>query len=278
MNQISQSIVIQPRNEHFHFKASELDWHGGDPVKSIIFNALSVLFPEGERLFMDSVRNVRHKIHDPVLENQIKGFLTQEATHTREHIEYNKQLDAQGYRASELTARQKKRLDWVRKHLGKHRQLAITCAIEHLTAMMADLLMSDPTFLEGADPDFQKVWLWHALEEAEHKGVAFDTFVAATNGNSYFLRCQVMIIASLTFNYFVLLHIGTMLKDRNLSRSPKIWWQVAKFLLGKPGFYRRMVLPWLSYFKPGFHPWDHDNRGKLEKIENYVLGDAKAYT
>ncbi|MGI9361693.1 MAG: metal-dependent hydrolase [Parasphingorhabdus sp.] len=277
MNAISKSMVLEPRNEHFHFKTAERDWHGGDPVKTIIFNAFSIMFPEGEKFFIDSVRNVRDQIDDPVLKKQIKGFIGQEAVHTREHIEYNKQLDLQGYSATKLDAGIRKRMAWVRRNLNKNRQLAATCALEHFTAMMSDLMMSDPSFLEGADSNYQKVWLWHAMEEAEHKGVAFDTLKAVTKNKDYFLRCRSMLISTVLFNYFILNHIAVMLKDRGLSRSPKIWWQVVKFLFGKPGLYRRMALPWFSYFKPSFHPWDHDNRSKVAKTEQHVLGDGQAY-
>lgn len=277
MNDISKSMVLEPRNQHFHFQVAERDWHDGDPVKTIIFNAFSIMFPEGEKFFIDSVRNVRKQVNDPVLKKQIKGFIGQEAVHTREHVEYNKQLDLQGYSATALDAGIKKRMDWVRRTFGQKRQLATTCALEHFTAMMADLMMTDPTFLKGANANYQKVWLWHALEEAEHKGVAFDTFMAVTKGKGYFLRCRSMVITTMLFNYFIFKHIAVMLSDRGLSRSPKIWWQIAKFLFGKPGLYRRMAWPWLDYFKPGFHPWDHDNRADVAKTEKQILRQDKAY-
>ncbi|MCA3859791.1 MAG: metal-dependent hydrolase, partial [Burkholderia sp.] len=65
------------------------DWHvQGVPVTHFM-NALSLLFPAGERFFMDSVRNYRDQIEDPELKKQVIGFIGQEAMHTREHIEYN---------------------------------------------------------------------------------------------------------------------------------------------------------------------------------------------
>lgn len=271
MNRISRSMVLEPRNEHFHFEVAERDWHGGDPVKSIIFNAFSILFPEGEKFFIDSVRNMRKEIDDPILQKQIKGFIGQEAVHTREHIEYNKQLDAQGYSATKLDAAVKRRLDWARRNTSKYEQLAVTCALEHFTAMMADMLLSDHSFLKDADPNYQTVWLWHSMEEAEHKGVAFDTLRAVTNGKCYFLRCWSMLVSTLLFNYFVFKHIAVLLQDRGLARSPKIWLGIANFLLGKPGLYRRMAFSWFTYFRPGFHPWDHDNRSKVVKMEQSIL-------
>jgi len=39
------------------------------------FNALSLLFPAGERFFMDSVRNYRDRIDDPLLKQQVVGLV-----------------------------------------------------------------------------------------------------------------------------------------------------------------------------------------------------------
>ncbi|MEM7741438.1 MAG: metal-dependent hydrolase [Pseudomonadota bacterium] len=279
MNALSRSIELEPRNEHFHFEAvGRRDWHGGDPVITIFFNALSVTFPEGEKFFMDSVKAYRDQIDDPVLRQQIKGFLMQEAMHTREHVRYNKELDEQGFSATELHLDVRKILGWARGVLGPFRQLSATCALEHFTAMLADQLMSDPAYLGSADDIYRKVWLWHSVEEAEHKGVAFDTLQAVATTNSYFLRCRSMIAVTILFNYFLLRHTYIMMKDVGLSRSPTAWGRLGWFLLGKPGLFRRMFLPWLAYFKPGFHPWEHDNRRKLAETEETLLGRPSAYT
>ncbi|MEE2870893.1 MAG: metal-dependent hydrolase, partial [Pseudomonadota bacterium] len=52
----------------------------------------------------------------------------------------------------------------------------------------------------------------------------------------------------------------------------KGWRAVAKHTWGKKGIFRNITLPWLDWFKPGFHPWDHDNRQHLENFEA-LLGD-----
>ena len=43
--------------------------------------------------------------------------------------------------------------------------------------------------------------------------------------------------------------------------TARIWW----YLLGSPGVLRKSFLPWLSYFLPGFHPWNHDDRALIAK-------------
>src|SRR3546814_16965350 len=59
-------------------------------------------------------------------------------------------------------------------------QLAATCALEHFTATLANAILADPAHLAGADAEAQRMWRWHAIEEIEHKAVAYDTWVHAT--------------------------------------------------------------------------------------------------
>jgi len=277
MNEISRSIKIEPRDQHFHFEATRVDWHGGSLVRSIIYNALSVMFPVGEKFFMDSVKHYRKDIDDPILLEQIKGFLVQEAMHTREHVRYNTQLDEQGFSATECHNWLKKVNDKYSPRASSFGRLVLTAAQEHITAMLADQLTSNPQYLDGADEQYRKVWLWHSIEEAEHKGVAFDTMFSVAKTNSYARRTITMLVGVILFNLLFFKFFSTMMKDKGLHRSPKAWGEAAWYLFGKPGFFRRMFLPTLAYFRPGFHPWSHDNRQKAADTEKAVLGDSTVY-
>ncbi len=275
MNEISRSIELEARNEHFHFEASgRRDWLGGNPATTAMMNALSVTFPEGEKFFMDSVKHYRDQIDDPTLRKQIKGFLMQEAMHTREHVRYNEQLDEQGYSATKQHLFTRKMMGLARRHLSPKQQLAATCALEHFTAILADQLLRHPEYLADAEDAYSKVWRWHAIEEAEHKGVAFDTYQTITKGGGYFMRVRVMLFVSLMFNFMLWRLTANLMKDVGVSRSPKAWASLAWFVLGKPGLFRRMFLPWAAYFRPGFHPWEHDNRKELARTEEELLGSS----
>jgi len=59
---------------------------------------------------------------------------------------------------------------------------AITCALEHYTAMLADYVLRNPVWLEDAEPQLRVLWSWHAAEETEHKAVAYDVYRAAGGG------------------------------------------------------------------------------------------------
>lgn len=52
------------------------DWADGCPYATTMLAALSLL-PEGER-FVDSVKQLRHRVEDPQLREAIVGFIGQE--------------------------------------------------------------------------------------------------------------------------------------------------------------------------------------------------------
>ena len=169
-------------------------WHGGDPVATAYFNALSAAFPQGETFFIESVRRYRDSVHEPLRE-QIAAFVQQEAMHTREHVVFNKLLRTAGYDLTAMDAETRRRVDEARGRPPVV-QLALTVALEHFTAIMAHSLLTEREPLPGASEEIVRLWQWHAIEEIEHKAVAYDTFLAVTQHMSglrrWALRCHVM--------------------------------------------------------------------------------------
>ncbi len=185
-------LQIRPRQMHFTLpQPLPRHWHGGDAFKSHLFDAMSVLFPDGERFFIDSVRHFRSRIGDPVLQEQIRGFIGQEGHHSREHLAYSSRLRDLGYDIGRIEKRAQARIRFTQKKLSPERQLAATAALEHITAILADGLLREPRHLAGAHPGMIRLWRWHALEETEHKAVAFDVWktVMPNTLGSYLKRC-----------------------------------------------------------------------------------------
>ncbi len=264
----SSPLPVEQRDIHFPITGTQLrDWHPMGPHVSQHLNALSLFFPEGEKFFIDSVRHYRHQITDPKLQSEVKGFIGQEAMHGREHRAYNQALADAGYPAVELERKAVKQLELGRKLLPPSGQLAATIALEHFTAILAEVLLSDDDFLADAPPKMAALWRWHAIEETEHKAVAFDVYQTAvgTGLKAYFLRCSIMLSASIRFVIQTVYTHYRLMKHDGLQRDWKGWRAFMGFLFKKPGVLRKIALPWLSYFKPGFHPWQHDNRHHVER-------------
>lgn len=248
-------------------------WHGGDPVATAFYNALSATFPQGETFFIETVRRYREQT-DARLQEQIAAFVQQEALHAREHVTFNRLIKDGGYDMAAMDAYTRHRLDIARaRHpIG---QLAMTVALEHFTASMAHVLLRDADPMPGAPPDVVKLWQWHALEEIEHKSVAFDTYIAATRNLSalrrWTIRCQVMLLVSFLFWRAIFRHMADFFRQDGIN-TPRTWLGVLKFLLVKPGTARRTLLQYLSFYLPGFHPWQHDDRPLIAAAERRLAG------
>jgi uncharacterized protein len=253
-------------------------WHGGDPIATAYFNALSAAFPQGETFFIESVRRYRDQVDEPLRE-QIAAFVQQEAMHTREHVVFNKLLRGAGYDLTAMDAETRRRVDEARArpHVV---QLALTVALEHFTAIMAHSLLTERQPLPGAPEEIVRLWQWHAIEEIEHKAVAYDTFLAVTRHMSglrrWVLRCHVMGLVSLQFWYSNFQRMADFFRQDRMN-TPRTWLRVALYLLVKPGMMRRIFRDYLRFYSPGFHPWHRDDRKLIAEIEKTLtLGPPPA--
>ncbi|WP_373083070.1 metal-dependent hydrolase [Zhongshania sp.] len=280
MENLSKTIV-QPvrRNLEFHLPKERIgDWHSGGAHITHFFNALSIFFPDGERFFIDSVRHYRGRIQDPALKESVRGFIGQEAMHGREHEEYNQALIDKGLPADRYGRIVVRLLGFFTRFTPKISQLAGTIALEHLTAILANMVLSEPRILQNAEPRFAALWKWHALEETEHKAVAYDVYQEVIGGGliGYIRRCSALLMATLIFWILVIpFHIGLVRKEGQ-ALNVRGWLSVSNFLWGSPGVLRRTIPDWLDYFKPGFHPWDHNNKHFLNDLDALV-SEVDAY-
>src|SRR5690606_1137958 len=147
-------------------------------VATAFYNAMSVIFPQGEAFFIASVRAFRDGA-PPELANQVKGFTQQEIFHSREHLASNRRLVDAGYDIRKLEQRIEKRITEIRTH-SEIECLNSTVASEHLTAILAHELLANPRHMKGAPDEVRRMWEWHSMEEIEHKAVTFDVWLHAT--------------------------------------------------------------------------------------------------
>jgi predicted metal-dependent hydrolase len=249
------------RNVKFDVSALPRYWHGQRKAVTAFFNNLSIFFPAGERFFIASVRAYRDAIKDPQLLEDMRTFYGQEGVHTREHIRYNEALSAQGYPVEAMDARVQTLLGLVSRIPLPRGHLAVTCALEHFTALIADWLLSNPELFEGVDPNMAALWRWHAAEENEHKAVAFDVFKSV--GGTYAERAIIMVLATIIFWAKVAEHQVRLMRADGTLFSASEWGAMLRFLVLRKGGFLSMVPAYFDYFRPSFHPWDHDNRHLL---------------
>ena len=257
-------VPVQPRNRRHEIGAALAgDWFGGHAFKTAWFNAMSITFPLGEKFFIDSVRHYSDRIDDPKLQEDIRGFCGQEGFHRREHDLYNRTLcDLRDYDLQYLEGRLAKNIALSNKYYSPLQQLAMTAALEHITAIMAESSLSDGSPMnEVGDAAMKELWDWHAAEEMEHKSVAFDVYRAV--GGSEKMRKRMMRQASFFLLLDIMVGLVHMLRRDGKLWSPRLWAQGWKFLFFRNGVLRRIWPAYREYFRDGFHPWQRDTRELL---------------
>jgi predicted metal-dependent hydrolase len=251
---------IVPR-EKLQFNLDNADiptyWMDGDAFKSRFWDALSIIFPPGEKYFMSSVREFRGQITDPKMLQDIQDFNRQEAQHTLVHRQDNDRLRRQGVDVESLNAYVDQKLNVsYRKKYSKEYNLAITSALEHFTSIIAHTLFDKRDVMKGADHRVRAMYAWHAIEEVEHKGVAYDVMEDYAKVG-YFKR--VLALAHSTYmvpatifhvQRQLMIHDGFSRMERLKLFTKGMWW-----LMKPGGLLQPMLKAYWHYYKPGYHPW-----------------------
>lgn len=264
---------IPPRHMDFGFAAAEMPRHyvGGNPMLTAIMTTLSSAIPDGERFFVDSVRHFRHQISDAGLSAQISGFIGQEAFHAKEHDAFNLALLARGFPVDQQERVFTAVIKLMRRCPWKF-QLAATAALEHYTAIIGEQWLRDPEMRARMEPLAREFWTWHAMEETEHKSVAFDVY--ETVSGSYALRVGAMLAISAVYWPLVLfMAIKLVADDGQLFKLGKLFHGL-NLALGPRGFFTRLAPKYLDYLLPGFHPNDHETDALLAEWRERLFGQS----
>ncbi|MGH0029126.1 MAG: metal-dependent hydrolase [Myxococcota bacterium] len=258
---ISRSISI--RHPELDLSRVPRHWNGGDPFATHFMNALSSTFPDGEAFFVKSVMAFRGEIDDPVLQKQVREFAGQEGQHSRLHDAHTKLLLDQGYTGIETQNRVARWFMDLSVRRAPKASLAATAALEHLTAILARRLLTDAERFTGEmDATMGRLWRWHALEEAEHKSVAYDVLmrVAPSHGMRVFMLAQntVGVLAEVMARACYMLW-----KDGLLFRA-ETWKGAWRFLFGEVGFLRGVGRDYWPWYRRDFHPDQLDDTDLLD--------------
>lgn len=269
--------TIHARRIHFEYGDVERHYVQGDLILSHIIAYLSSTFPEGEDFFVRSVRHHADRVTDPVLREQVKGFIGQEVTHSREHVALNERLQRMGYPTGFNDRFTGKVLRWDERMFSPLTCLAMTAALEHFTAVFAESLLSDEEAqaLLGAT-EVRKMLLWHAYEESEHRAVAFDVY--RTVGGTERRRIWTMRMVTCTFfGSIIAFTTLSLLTDRstyNPVRLVRSLWHLRR----SPFLKRAVRKRFRQYNTVGFHPNDVDNTDLLGHWQPELFGETGQLT
>jgi predicted metal-dependent hydrolase len=214
-------------------------------------------------------------VTDPELKERIRGFIGQEANHTKEHLAFNRFLDARGFDVGRIERFVEARLKVLRKRGTPEANLARTAALEHMTALLASAVLEDGDFLEHTHPTVTAFWKWHAIEEIEHRSVAFDVYKACVDDEE--LRLRTMRFVTWFFCTVSAIRTVMMMRSTGHLFDVRAWAGGLNRLLGRKGLLRRIGPLYRAYYEPSFHPDQHDNAEAVERARRkYVREQAAA--
>ncbi|EDY86016.1 metal-dependent hydrolase [gamma proteobacterium HTCC5015] len=226
-----------------------------NPATTLMFASFSGIFPPGEQFFVESVRRYRHQISDERLKAAVSGFIGQESLHSREHDRLNDHFKAQDMDTDLPEQLVKIALTTLGK-FPPRLQLACTCFMEHTTAGLAEQWLTNREFQTTSDPDMLNLWYWHALEELEHKSVAFDVW-RSVGGRDYELKLAMMLVISTVWVAWLTGWGVLMARDKQLLN----WRENARglwFMFKPRGFLTGIAATLWPLLQKGFHPSQQD--------------------
>lgn len=272
MSLVREPIKVRRMDFEFGSDIPEF-WADGNPMLTAAMAGLSASFPPGERYFIESVKEYADQVTDPDLKERIRGFIGQEANHTKEHIAFNEFLNRRGLPVLAMQSFVEKALKTVKKTNSPAGNLARTVALEHLTAFLASALLERPEFLDRTHPTVAAFWAWHAVEEIEHRSVAFDVYKELVDDE--WLRLRMMAQTTFMFSLLTLIRTLVIMQSTGNLTNVRSMLDGIGMLFGRDGMLRQALPLYRAYYRRGFHPDQHDNLSIVRLAKRSYLG-AKA--
>lgn len=242
------TATITPRAFSVDLSAVPRHWMAGHRIPTQIVNGLNLLFPIGERFFVRSVNAYLEELSDPALVAEVKAFFSQEGKHASTHERVNQHLRDQGFQIDGFLRVYRRGVEAVERMLPPALRLAATAATEQFTAIMAEAAFSSP-LLEHADPAMKALLAWHALEEIEHRAVAFDVLTAVSP--SYPVRVAGLTIATVMLGAFWAAATVTLLRQDPPRQGAPRWQRPPRDQRVLRRVFGRGIR---EYLRPDFHP------------------------
>ena len=276
-----QSSIIPIRHMAFDFDHKQIDpkFYLNAELASAYFSSLSIFLTYGEDLVIETARYHRDLLNDPVLKQRVTSLIGQEALHSKLHEELNDAFLKADLPVVLFRKWAEFVFDYGFKRLSQPMKLSLMAGIEHFTAVLAEYMMKhESVFLNTVDEKQRAIWMWHMLEESEHKDIAYDVFQALSN--RYLLRIAGFVPALITI--LVLISTASLLVPFYRKPSNLISWSYwrdvprsVQLIFGlKDGVYGSTWQHIFDYLRPDFHPNDYDTSDYLNYYKKRLLNPS----
>ncbi len=256
---------LRPRRTAFSFPQSiPRHWLGGNPVRTHFFNAINLFVVSFEDFMARVMRGRLPHLQDASFQRQVRGFMGQESTHSYVHTKYLQNLRDQGFQIDGyLNKAEHIFTDWFERRLGSRVSVATIAGFEHLTALLAELILSG-NMVRDAEPAMTEMWEWHAAEEIEHKEVAFE--LLKRTSSSYLLRLLGGLLGALVVLGFVGVGMVMLLRQEKKLWRWSTWKDLGTLMFGPSRLVLRSLAIFVEYFRPGFHPNQRDTYHLADEV------------
>lgn len=275
--------AIPIRHMAIGFKGKEIDlsFYMNNQFATLFFATLSVFLTYGEDLVIETARYHRDFIEDPVLKQRVTALIGQEAIHSRVHNEFNDAITEQHYPVRLYRFLGEQFFEHIFLRFPQPLKLSMMAGIEHFTAVLAEYMMKhEQNFYHSDDAKTRALWMWHMLEESEHKDIAYDVY-QLLNGHyplraGGFLLAYITILGLVPFAAFMV----PVLRKPQEMLTAKFWKDAARGinLLFSPveGVFGSTQRQIFDYLRPDFHPNDHDTSEYLAYYKHKLLTEGGA--
>lgn len=276
-----KSIPIRHLAIGFEGKQIDLSFYMNNQFATIFFATLSVFLTYGEDLVIETARHHRDLLKDPILKQRVISLIGQEAIHSKLHNEFNDAIVELDYPVRLYRFLGEKFFDHIFLKFPQPLKLSLMAGIEHFTAVLAEYMMAhEQNFYFSDDAKTRALWMWHMLEESEHKDVAYDVY-QTLNGN-YALRVTGFFLA-----YFTILGLipfsatlVPVLRKPQEMLTAKFWKDARRgvklIFSPKDGVFGSTQARIFDYLRRDFHPNDHDASEYFKYYEKKLLSEGGA--
>ncbi len=258
----AEEIKVRRVNFQFNNKTPRF-YYKNNPFSTHFINVLHIVFPTGERLFVNSVLKNAKQIEDEKLKKQVRNFCGQEGIHSSMHERFWKILKDNNY---DISGYEKHIDDVLHKVVAKIKlpmkkndfDLVATVCLEHFTALFGHAIFNHvETNKEVVPEDIAELFQWHAAEEIEHKHVAFDV-LQTVDDQEYIKRVIAMPLVTALLYGYIAGGMGMLFyqdrKKLEYRKLPKQFFDFATGLFSQ--LHGDMSSEFLKFFKRDFHPSD----------------------
>ena len=222
-------------------------WFDNNPALTHFMSALSVLFPEGEKFFMQSITSYLKE--NPQFRDEIIEFSQQERNHTLAHLRMNIILDENDI-LKDLEIETGLVIKKYTKYMTRKQKLIVTLCLEHITALLADALLDRRDLQKKMTGHAKDVWIYHATEEASdsHRSIATKVYNEVSGSKLYlklFMLPATIMLANVVFNYWSRIYKNDSTNNKNIFNNI----EALDTLFGINGFITGLIPSYIYWYK-----------------------------